>query len=188
MKKQFVKMNNNQNQLSLGNFCKIVKELAQNKSFANQTEIFYCLFSVDNVSDSTVNNYCIGYRAIGTEFRQKYISYKNHYQENLEIFDDVITGLLSILDGEVYSKLSHQELIEKTQNHSTLKKLLLELYNIAKNDESVSSTFTETIYKQISQNETYKTLCDILIYIVLEKKQPIYTQTTHKEIIENKAA
>lgn len=185
MKKQFVKMNNNQNQLSLGNFCKIVKELAQNKSFANQTEIFYCLFSVDNVSDSTVNNYCIGYRAIGTEFRQKYISYKNHYQENLEIFDDVITGLLSILDGEVYSKLSHQELIEKTQNHSTLKKLLLELYNIAKNDESVSSTFTETIYKQISQNETYKTLCDILIYIVLEKKQPIYTQTTHKEIIEN---
>lgn len=178
-------MNNNQNQLSLGNFCKTVKELAQNKSFANQTEIFYCLFNVDNVSDSTVNNYCIGYRAIGTEFRQKYIAYKNHYAKNPEIFDDVITGLLSILDGEVYSRLSHNELIEKTKQHKTLKKLALELYNHAKNDESVPDIFTENIYKQISQDEIYKTICDILIYIVLEKKQPVYTQTSQKEIIEN---
>ena len=80
MKKNFIKMNNNQNQLSLGNFCKIVKELAQNKSFANQTEVFYCLFGVDNVSDSTINNYCIGYRSIGTEFRQIYIKYKKTLQ------------------------------------------------------------------------------------------------------------
>lgn len=101
MKKKFIKMNNNQNQLSLGNFCKNIKELAKNKSFANQTEVFYCLFNVDDVSDSTVNNYCIGYRAIGSEFRQKYISYKNHYMQNPEIFDEVIIGLLSILDGEV---------------------------------------------------------------------------------------
>ena len=185
MKKKFIKMNNNQNQLSLGNFCKNIKELAKNKSFANQTEVFYCLFNVDDVSDSTVNNYCIGYRAIGSEFRQKYISYKNHYMQNPEIFDEVIIGLLSILDGEVYTKLSHQELLQKANNHQTLKKLLLELYNLAKNDESVSNNFTEDIYKQISQNNLYKSLCDILIYIVLEKKQPVYTQTSQKEIIEN---
>ena len=185
MKKNFIKMNNNQNQLSLGNFCKTVKELAQNKSFANQTEIFYCLFNVDNISDSTINNYCIGYRAIGSEFRQKYITYKKHYEETPEIFDDVIIGLLSILDGEVYPKLSHNELLEKAGRHQKLKKLVLELYNLAKNDESVSSYFTESIYKQITQNEIYKTLCDILIYIVVEKKQPVYTQTSQKEIIEN---
>ena len=100
MKKNFIKMNNNQNQLSLGNFCRIVKELAQNKSFANQTEVFYCLFDVDDVSDSTINNYCIGYRAIGTEFRQLYIKYKNNYHKSPQIFDGVITGLMSILDGE----------------------------------------------------------------------------------------
>ena len=112
MKKKFIKMNNNQNQLSLGNFCKNIKELAKNKSVGNQTEVFYCLFNVDDVSDSTVNNYCIGYRAIGSEFRQKYISYKNHYMQNPEIFDEVIIGLLSILDGGVYTKLSHQELLQ----------------------------------------------------------------------------
>ncbi len=185
MKKNFIKMNNNQNQLSLGNFCKAVKNLAQNKSFASQTEIFYCLFNVDDVSDSTINNYCIGYRAIGTEFRQKYISYKNHYNENPEIFDEVMIGLLSILDGIVYPKLKHTELLNKIQNHQIFQKLILELYNLAKNDKSVSDDFTEQIYKQISENNTYKTLCDLLIYIVLEKKQPVYTKISQKEMIEN---
>ena len=185
MKKNFIKMNNNQNQLSLGNFCKIVKELAQNKSFANQTEIFYTLFNVDDVSDSTVNNYCIGYRAIGTEFRQKYIVYKKNYHEKPEIFDEVIIGLISILDGEVYSKISHEELLTKIENHPLLNKLIMELYNLAKNDETVPDEFTKKIYNQISENKVYQTICDILIYIVLEKKQPIYTETSQKEIIEN---
>ncbi len=185
MKKNFIKMNNNQNQLSLGNFCKIMKELAQNKSFASQTEIFYNLFDVDNVSDSTINNYCIGYRAIGSEFRQKYITYKKHYHENPAIFDNIVIGLLSILDGEVYPKLTHEQILSKTENHPLLKKIDLELYNLAKNDETVSSDFTQIIYNQISQNQLYKTLCDLLLYIVLEKKQPIYTQTSQKEVIEN---
>lgn len=185
MKKNFIKMNNNQNQLSLGNFCRIVKELAQNKSFANQTEVFYCLFDVDDVSDSTINNYCIGYRAIGTEFRQLYIKYKNNYHETPEIFDGVITGLMSILDGEVHYKFTHDELLVKTNNHPIFNKLILELYNLAKNDQSVSDNFTEDIYRQISENKIYQALCDILIYIVLEKKQPVYTETSQKEVIEN---
>ena len=108
MKKNFVKMNNNQNQLSLGNFCKSVKELAQNKTFANQTEVFYCLFGVEDVSDSTINNYCIGYRAINVEFKQKYIIYQKKYQETPQVLDEVIIGLMSILDGIIYKNLSHE--------------------------------------------------------------------------------
>lgn len=185
MKKNFIKMNNNQNQLSLGNFCKIVKELAQNKSFANQTEVFYCLFGVDNVSDSTINNYCIGYRSIGTEFRQIYIKYKKNFTDNPQIFDDVIIGLMSILDGEIHSSFTHEELINKVKNHPLFEKLVLELYNLAKNDQSVPDDFTEEIYRQITENKIYQTLCNLLIYIVLEKKQPIYTETSQKEVIEN---
>ena len=185
MKKNFIKMNNNQNQLSLGNFCRIVKELAQNKSFANQTEVFYCLFGVDNVSDSTINNYCIGYRSIGTEFRQKYITYRKKYQTTPEIFDEIVTGLMSILDGEVYPHLTHDEVITKTKNNYLFNKLISELYNLAKNDQTVPDEFTENIHNQIDQNELYKPLCDILIYIVLEKKQPIYTEASQKEIVEN---
>lgn len=185
MKKSFIKMNNNQNQLSLGNFCRIVKELSQNKSFANQTEIFYTLFDVDDVSDSTINNYCIGYRSIGTEFRQKYITYKKKYQTDPKVFDNVMLGLMSILDGEVYSNYSHDQIIRKTNNHQILSKLILELYNLAKNDQTVSDNFTENLYNQIEANQIYKAICDIIIYIVLEKKQPIYTETSQKEVIEN---
>ena len=185
MSKNYIKMNKNQNQLSLGNFCRCTKELAQNKAFANQTEIFYTLFDVTDVSDSTVNNYCIGYRTIGSEFRQKYIAYKNHYEKSPEIFDNVILGLLSILDGEVYPKINHETLEEKTKNHSALTKLALELYNIAKNDETVPNEFTANLYKQITQKQIYKTICEILIYIVLEKKQPVYTEISQKQIVEN---
>ena len=120
-------MNNNQNELSLGNFCRIVKELAQNKGFANQTEVFYTLFDVDDVSDSTINNYCIGYRAIGINFRQKYITYKKQFLNGENVFDDVIFGLISILDGMVYSKMNHDELLSKINNHLTFKKLVYAL-------------------------------------------------------------
>ena len=185
MKKNFIKMNNNQNQLSLGNLCRIIKQLAQNKSFANQTEVFYTIFDIDNVSDSTVNNYCIGYRAIGTEFRQKYIKLKKEYQENINVFDDVITGLMSILDGQIYNKLTKEEIMAKTKTHPLLKKLVLELYNLAKNDQTVPDEFTKKIYSQITENLIYQTVCNFLIYIVLEKKQPIYVESSQKEIIEN---
>ncbi len=185
MKKNFIKMNNNQNQLSLGNFCKTIKELAQNKSFANQTEVFYCLFDVDDISDSTINNYCIGYRAIGTEFRQIYIKRKKAFLNGENVFDETLIGLMSILDGEVYNKLSHEDLVKRMQNNPLLSKLVTSLYNLAKNDQSVPDNFTQNIYQYISQNKIYETLCELLIYIVLEKKQPVYTETSQKEVIEN---
>lgn len=185
MKKNFIKMNNNQNELSLGNFCRIVKELAQNKGFANQTEVFYTLFDVDDVSDSTINNYCIGYRAIGINFRQKYITYKKQFLNGENVFDDVILGLISILDGMVYSKMNHDELLSKINNHLTFKKLVLELYNLSKNDTSVSDEFSQKVYDEISSFNLYDALCELLIYIVLDKKQPIYREESQKEVIEN---
>ncbi len=185
MKKNFVKMNNNQNQLSLGNFCKSVKELAQNKTFANQTEVFYCLFGVEDVSDSTINNYCIGYRAINVEFKQKYIIYQKKYQETPQVLDEVIIGLMSILDGIIYKNLSHEEVLTKTSKHSILRKLVFELYNLSKNDQTVSDEFSTHIYSLISKDQIFNALSELIFYIILEKKQPIYTETSQKELIEN---
>ncbi len=184
MKKNFIKMNNSDNQLSLGNFCRIVKSLAQNKGFANQTEVFYTIFGVDNVSDSTINNYCIGYRCIGSEFRQIYIKRKKQFEIDNSIFDETILGLMSILDGEIYLKTTHQYVLEKLKTHSLANKLILYMYNIAKNDKSVSDEFTKKLSKKIDADYKYEALCDILLYIVLEKKQPIYIETSQKEIIE----
>lgn len=185
METKYIKMNNNQTQLSLGNFCRIVKELSLNKTFANQTEIFYCLFGVENVSDSTINNYCIGYRPIGTNFKKIYIKYKEQYPNNKEIFDEVLSGLISSLDGQLYQSLSHEKLIKTTNTHQLLKKLCLELYNLAKNDESVDGNFTKKIHKKIIENNIYETIIDFIFYIILEKKQPIYIDKVQKELIEN---
>lgn len=168
-------MNNNQRELSLGNFCRIVKELSLNKSFAGQQEIFYALFGVDDVSDSTINNYCIGYRAIGADFKKIYMDRKEYPNE---AFDETMMGLYSILKGRVYSE-------KVSLKDDLMKRFCLELYNLAKNDESVSAEFTKKIYRFIKDDNIYEALCEILLYIVLEKRQPIYVDKTKREIFEN---
>ena len=181
MKVKYVKMNNNQTELSLGNFCRIVKELSLNKTFANQTEVFYAIFGVDNISDSTINNYCIGYRSIGTSFKQIYINRSSYPNKE---YDETILSLLCILKGKIYGPKTHEE-INKLVLENLPKKLSLELYNLAKNDETVSADFTKKIYKLIEQNKIYDVICEILNYIVLEKKQPIYESKSKRELFEN---
>ena len=56
MEKKFIKMNNNINQLSLGNLIKIIKKNFINKHLASQAEIFCIIFEVDDVNESTIKN------------------------------------------------------------------------------------------------------------------------------------
>ena len=181
MEKKYVKMNNNQRELSLGNFCRIVKELSLNKTFANQTEVFYAIFGVDDVSDSTINNYCIGYRSIGSEFKQIYTEREKYPNKD---FDETVLMLISILKGQIYGSKTHDE-ITKLSKEAIIKKLVLQLYNLAKNDTTVSSDFTKKLYKMIDENKIYDALCEVLIYIVLEKKQPVYIEKNQRELFEN---
>ncbi len=62
--KKYIKLNNNDNHLSLGNFTRIIKENTINKTSALQTEVFSTLFNTTNINDTTINNYCIGIRSI----------------------------------------------------------------------------------------------------------------------------
>ena len=172
METKYVKMNNNQKELSLGNFCRIVKEQSLNKSYAGQPDVFYAIFLVEDVSDSTINNYCIGYRTIASAFKKIYQKRKNYPNKE---FDETIQNLISIIKGNIYSELSQEQI--KKEAKKTLKKLSLELYNIAKNDKSVSNEFTKKINEFI--------ICEILLFIVLEKKQPVYIDKTRREIFEN---
>ena len=74
--KKYIKLNNNDNHLSLGNFTRIIKENTINKTSAIQIEVFNALFNTNNINDTTVNNYCIGIRSINNEYKQQYIIYK----------------------------------------------------------------------------------------------------------------
>lgn len=180
METKYVKMNNNQKELSLGNFCRIVKEQSLNKSYAGQPDVFYAIFLVEDVSDSTINNYCIGYRTIATEFKKIYQKRKKYPNEE---FDETIQNLISIIKGNIYSELTHEEI--KKEAKTTLKKLVIELYNIAKNDKTVPNEFTKKINEYIKKEKIYECICEILLFIVLEKKQPVYIDKTRREIFES---
>ena len=91
-------MNVDDTQLSLGNLCRIIKELSVNKLSAMQTEIFCLLFLVDHVHETTVNNYCVGCRGIGSEYKQIFLNRNKRYLKEKEEFCDTILSFLSIID------------------------------------------------------------------------------------------
>ena len=129
MKKDYIKLNNNDNHLSLGNLFRIIKELSKNKSFAMQSEIFCTLFEVEKINDTTVNNYCVGCRKIGNDFKQIYLNKQKKYEKDKTIFEPIIINLLSIIDGQVYVINNNIQKFINTNDSMIL--LCKKLYNIA---------------------------------------------------------
>lgn len=179
--KKYIKLNNNDNHLSWGNFTRIIKENTINKTGALQTEIFCTILNIQYIGDTTVNNYCTGARSINDEYKQIYINYKKKYQTNKNILLETITNLLSIIEGTIYSKPN----IDIINTSKKLKNICIKLYNISKNDKEVSKELSTNINSLITNNNLYEALIEILFFIILEKKQPIYEENIKKEIIEN---
>lgn len=183
--KKFIKLNNNDNYLSFGNLCKYIKNNSDNKAFASQTEIFCIIFNVDDISDSTVNNYCIGYRSIGSIYKNKYHKYQKEINKNKFILIDTILNIVSILDGKIYTNENNNKTLDFINNNANFQKLVKDLYNLAKNDNDVASKFTIDIKSLIDINNYYTAFYKLLFYIILEKKQPIYIDNLVKNVIEN---
>lgn len=179
--KTYIKMNDNNNYLSFGNFCRIIKEVSLNKTFSSQSEIFSIIFNDDTLSDSTINNYCIGYRNIGSIYKKKYHKYKKEYQENKLILLEVINNLISILEGNISNKITYEDI----NKNKLLKELCNKLYNIAKNDKNVSNEFTIKLFNYLNEHKLYECIIELLFYIILEHKQPIYKENIQKEKIED---
>lgn len=99
----YLKLNNNPNHLSLGNLFNEIKKNSINKSSAIQTEIFCILFNIENISDTTVGNYCTGYRAIGNNYKQIYLIYQKKWSKDKSVLIPIINNLLSIMTGQITS-------------------------------------------------------------------------------------
>ena len=69
MKKNFIRLNINNNYLSFGNFLRIIKEESNNSNAFWQSDLFGIIFNTYNIADSTVNNYCTGYRSINIKYK-----------------------------------------------------------------------------------------------------------------------
>ncbi len=183
MTKEYIRLNNNDNHLSLGNLFRIIKDMAKNKRAALQTEIFCTMFDIDNINDTTVNNYCLGARSIGSDYKQIYLNKKKKYEIDNEEFCDIVLNILSIIDGFIYDiKDNKKDFIKK---NNSIKELCKKLYNIAKNDNDVSNELVDNIKKYIDINNYYDCLVIIMLFIVLDKKQPIYEDSLKKEVLEN---
>lgn len=177
----YIKLNNNDNHLSLGNFFNIIKKISKNKSSAVQTELFCILFNIENISETTVNNYCTGLRSINSTYKQTYINYKKKYFNNKDILIPTINNLLSIIDGYIHNINNIKEINEL----DSIKTLILNLHPLVKNDIYVSKKLKKEILIHIKNNNYYQALSSIIFFIILDKKQPIYIEEEIKETIEN---
>ena len=181
MEKKFIKMNNNLNQLSLGNLIRVIKKNSINKHLASQAEIFCIIFDVDDVNESTINNYCIGARSISDEYKNIYINLKKKYSKNNSVFIPIVSQISSILMGNIYDK----QTLTQINNNNNLKNVCILLYNISKNDSKVSESFSAKLLELINSNNLYSCISELLIYVVLEHVQPVYVSDEINEKLEN---
>lgn len=181
MNKSFIKLNDNDEHLSLGNLFRIIKDNSKNKTSALQTEIFCILFEEESILSTTINNYCVGSRSIGDSYKQKFINKKRKYLKNKEEFLPSIIAIVEIMDGILY----RNENINFVNNNKSATYLAKKLYNIGKNDKQVSSNLINKLNELIKEKKIYECLVEELLFIVLEKKQPLSESTLKKELIEN---
>lgn len=160
MKKNYLKMNDG-NYLSLGNVINVIKKVSNNKN-AMQTEIFCSIFGVNNVGTTTINNYCIGIRAIGLEYRE---SFKKKYDKN--DLSNNIKSIINILEDKIYE--------EDINNSSKLKEVIDELLTIVDNDPHINRD-------RFIKEDNYQTFIELLYYAIIENKQPIYKQDINIKI------
>ena len=158
---------NNGNILSLGNIINSIKKISNNNN-AMQTEIFCSIFGVNEINTTTVNNYCIGIRAIGIEYKK---IFEEKYSNNSIIKN--ILSIVNLLENKIYPEDNALDTINKS---SKLNKVIEELKQIATNDEHI-----EDVNKLIKDNN-YETKKEMLYYAIIINKQPIYSQNINIKI------
>lgn len=183
--KRYIKLNDNDNHLSLGNLIRIIKEYAINKTSAYQSEIFSTIFNNYSINDTTINNYCTGVRGINNEYKQIYIIYKKKYLRDKNVLIDVVFNLLSLITGTIYTENDNNKKLHLINNNNLLKEILIKLYNISKNDTYVNIDLSNKLVKLIDENNLYEAIISILFFVILDKKQPLYEKDIKKEVIEN---
>lgn len=184
MKKKFIKLNNNDNNLSLGNVIRYIKLLSNNKKLATQTEIFCIIFDVYDVNDSTVNNYCIGYRSIGSNYKDIFYNYKRKMEKDEYVLVPTIINIIGIMESNTYSLEDNKTNIDIINNNINFKILVNNLYNVAKNDNDISVEFINNLKDILKNKNYYRAFVEILFYAILDKKQPIYIDNIVKNAIE----
>lgn len=178
--KKFIKLNDSYSHLSLGNIINIIKDESKNKTSAIQSEVFCALFDINYINESTVNNYCIGARSIGNDYKQIYINLKKKYNSDNKVFIKIIDNVLSIVEGSIYN-IENINIINENEYFQSITN---KLYNIAKNDFFVPTNFIKEINELIQDKKYYDAFNKMIIFAILDKKQPLFEEEKVKNVIE----
>lgn len=165
--------------LSLGNLFNLIKEVSIGKS-AMQSEIFCVLFNIKDINNTTVNNYLIGIRAIGIEYKKIYIDLYKNYENDKDVFFEIIVSLISLLDEKIYN-INDVNYNYINSNHNLIE-LCIKLFNISKNDVNVPLEFNNMIDYYIKNNMYYESIIEFICYAVIKNVQPIYEQDINIKI------
>lgn len=186
-KKNYVKLNNNNRHLSLGNLFRILKEEANNKNFTIQSEIFCILFDIDTISDTTVNNYCTGVRAINSKYKSIYVNWKNKYIKDETIFKDIILNIIATIDSKnvFITRDYFNQSLEVINTNQKFNKVCLRLYNISKNDLEVTKEFSSLLKRLLDSKNLYKFFIEILFFTILDKKQPVFIEDKFMDTLDD---
>lgn len=171
-------MNDNDNYLSLGNLFRVIKEISKNTSNSVQSELFCILFDLESINNTTVNNYCVGSRSIGNIYKQKYLN----FQKNDIVFEDIFINLINTMEGKRHQVIEKQEFIN---NNELFHILVDKMFLITKNDSNISTDFVNKISNLINSKDYYHAFRELLYYIVLENKQPLFCDEQIKETIND---
>ena len=171
-------MNNNKNYLSFGNIVSIIKEVSNNKN-AMQMEVFSCVFDINDVNVTTINNYCIGIRAIGLEYKKIFVDKYELFKNNPNVFIKNILSILNLLDDKIY--IENNNSIELINNNEKLNLVILKLIEICNNDEHINSQFINNL----NTLSNYEKFIELLNYAININKQPIFTQDINIKINKN---
>ncbi len=180
--KNFIRLNTSDNYLSLGNLFRIIKEEAHNTHVFWQSELFSIIFNTDDIGDSTINNYCTGYRAINPKYKNYLKSIKENFVRNKDILIIPIAKILQLAEN---SNINIDYIsISDINSNLTMKNICTRLYSISKNDSEVDINMSNNLHLLLENNDLYTFFITILFYVVLDKKQPIYIEKELTSAIE----
>ena len=179
---KFIRLNVNDNYLSLGNLFRIIKEESEITNAFLQSDIFCIIFKTYEIADSTVNNYCTGFRAINSKYKEYIRNIKDKYEKNKKVLLETISKLLGLMDNNKigFDKKNYKDINENIR----LKHVCNRLYTISKNDSDVNINLSKKLYQDLEENNLYDFIVQVLFYVVLEKKQPIKINEKLNDIIE----
>lgn len=182
VKRDFIRLNVNDNYLSLGNLFRIIKEESYNSNNFLQSELFSIIFDTEDVADSTVNNYCTGLRAINSKFKNYFRTIKNKYDNDKNILIITVGKIIELIEEKNINlnKIS----VDIINNNTRLKRICTRLYSISKNDSDVNTNLSNRLHKSLNQDNLYYFISQVLFYVILEKKQPIYISENINNMIE----